>query len=438
MKKTIKYLFIFICAFVLFLDNVYAAGYSVSVTSNSVTVGNSVTLTISGSDLAGKFIISSSNASVASLSSGSIWIDNNSGTVTINTSKAGTATITITPDDVADYSKNVITEVKSVTITVKEKLSNNGGGSNNSYVPPKKSTNNNLSSLTIDGYSLEQEFNKDNLEYSATVSSGTEKININAQLADSSAKVTGIGEKELIAGENNFEIKVTAQNGDVKTYKLRVSVLPATMVEVSEKKYTIVEKEGVLEPLSGYNKSTVKIDDKEVLSYYNEVTKYNLVVLKDEEGNNNYYLYDNGKYSLYKEYNFSGVRLYLLNDKKPDNYVLREMTINDEKIPAYQLDTSKKNTTYALDADSISNYYLVYAMNINTGNKNYYLIDKLENTAIRYDEELNSLFMDINTNNDNYKTYFFITLGTLGIVMVSFGIALIVNGKKKKNKYKFK
>ena len=35
--------------------------------------------------------------------------------------------------------------------------------------------------------------------------------------------------------------------------------------------------------------------------------------------------------------------LHLLDSKVPDNYIERELTINDEKIKAYQIDNSKKN-----------------------------------------------------------------------------------------------
>jgi len=438
MKNIIKYLGICICSFILFNTNVFAASYSVSVTSSSVTVGNSVTLTISGNDLAGKFYLKSSNTSVAKLSNDSVWIDNNSQSITITTSTAGTATISIVPEDVTNYDGETVTGNKSVTITVNKKQSNNSNSSTNSYVPPKKSTNNYLSSLTVDGYSLDKDFNKETLEYSTTVPASVEKVTINAQLDDSSAKVSGTGEKEVKTGENVFELKVTAENGDVKTYKLIVNVLEATTVKIDDKKYTIIEKDDALELIEGYDKTIIKINDEEVVGYYNEKTKYNLVILKDEEGNIDYYLYENNKYSLYKEYNFSGLRLHLLDTKTPDNYVERELTIDNDKIKAYQLDTNKKNATYALDTETVSNYYLVYAMNINTGNKNYYLIDKLENTAIRYDEELNNLFLNINKDESNYKNYFFITLGAVGVVLVITGITFIVTGRKKKNKLNFK
>ena len=38
----------------------------------------------------------------------------------------------------------------------------------------------------------------------------------------------------------------------------------------------------------------------------------------------------------------------------------KEIALDDEQIKAYQLDTSKSNTTYALSEEDLSNYYLVH------------------------------------------------------------------------------
>lgn len=182
MKKVVKYLSIIICTFIISISYVKAASYDVSVTSNTVTVGNSITLTIKGNDLAGKFTLSSSNSCVASLSGSSLWIDNNSQSVTISTSNAGTAVITITPTDVTSYDGNTITGNKTVTITVNSKPTsnpNNGGNKTGTTTTPKptkkKSSNNNLSSLTIEGYNLDKEFKKDVTEYSVVVENDVKK-----------------------------------------------------------------------------------------------------------------------------------------------------------------------------------------------------------------------------------------------------------------------
>ena len=298
MKKVVKYLSIIICTFIISISYVKAASYDVSVTSNTVTVGNSITLTIKGNDLAGKFTLSSSNSGVASLSGSSLWIDNDSKSVTISTSNAGTAVITITPTDVTSYDGNTITGNKTVTITVNSKPTsnpNNGGNKTGTTTTPKptkkKSSNNNLSSLTIEDYNLDKEFKKEVTEYSVVVENDVKKIKINAQLDDSSAKVEGTGEVEVKEGNNKIEIKVTAEDGSTKTYVINVTVKELNPVEVTigKKKYTIVRKEdeNITIP-SNYEKSTITIGEEQVLCYKNSKTKNILVLLKDEKGNTIY------------------------------------------------------------------------------------------------------------------------------------------------------
>ena len=298
MKKVVKYLSIIICTFIISISYVKAASYDVSVTSNTVTVGNSITLTIKGNDLAGKFTLSSSNSGVASLSGSSLWIDNNSQSVTISTSNAGTAVITITPTDVTSYDGNTITGNKTVTITVNSKPTSNpsnGGNKTGTTTTPKptkkKSSNNNLSSQTIEDYNLDKEFKKEVTEYSVVVENDVKKIKINAQLDDSSAKVEGTGEVEVKEGNNKIEIKVTAEDGSTKTYVINVTVKELNPVEVTigKMKYTIVRKEdeNITIP-SNYEKSTITIGEEEVLCYKNSKTKNILVLLKDEKGNTIY------------------------------------------------------------------------------------------------------------------------------------------------------
>lgn len=429
MKKIIYYIVFTFLTFTLYATNTLA--YSYEITSRTIVVGDTVNLVVDASDNIGKFDIVSSNTGVVTVEDGSRWLEKERGVFKITAKKAGTANITITPSDVSTTSGSEVTGAQTIAITVVARPT-----TTKPTTPKAKSSNNNLSSLTIDGYSLDKDFDKDTLEYSVTVPSGTDKININAQLEDSSAKVSGTGEVTLNTGENKFSIEVTAENGTKKTYTLTVVVNEMIKVKINNEEYSIIEQEGVLEPLENYIKTTIKIDDKEVLAYYNEKTKYTLVILADKDNNSNYYIYENGKYKLYKEYDFNGTRLYLLDLKKNNNFISSELSIGSDKVKAYQLYKNKKNSTYALDSDSISNYYLIYAMNVENGNKGYYLIDNKENGAIRFTSELESYFLDVNTS-DNYKLYFFIAIGILGLTVLGFGITLIVKGKKK-NKINFK
>ena len=441
MSKKISIFIFWVVCFVLGNNYCYAASASIKSNATSVTKGNNVTVTLTVNSQSPLVSIEGTlKCSGAGVSTGvDLRFDDSSNslyskTYTLSTKPTSSGTLSCYTEGVrlTEMAKDSWQNIgnKQVSVTVKNPV----------VIPPKQySSNNYLSSLKVEGYDFDKTFDKDVLEYNVELPNGTEKINISAKTAESTAKVSGVESVSVVEGMNKIEIKVTAENGNVKTYVINATVkeLDPINVTVDNKEYTIVRKEGIIEPIEGYEKTTVKINEEEVLAYYNEITKYTLIILKDNEGNSNYYTYDNGKYNLYKEYSFSGVKLYLINTKKPDNFVERELTIDDEKIKAYQLDTSKNNTTYALGEDNISNYYLVHAMNVNTGNENYYLIDKLENTVIRYDESLTGLFMDTKVN-DNYKTYFYVVVGLFGVSMVMFGLYLIISGRKNKNKLNFK
>lgn len=436
MKRIYKYLFVSLFSFVVLINNVNAAGYSTSVTSNSVTVGGSVTLNISGSDIAGKFSISTSNSSVVGISSSSVWIDNNTQSITLKANKVGTATITIVPTDVSSYSGTTITGNKTITITVKEKQTSSSS-SGSSTTTKVKSSNSYLSSLTVDGYELDSSFDKETLEYSVTVKEGTEKIKINAQLADSSASVTGVGEVAVSEGINAFLIVVTAENGSKRTYKLNVTVkeYEPIKVEIDNEEYTVVRKRKDLPTISEYFiEKEVTLGEDVVDGYYNETLKYEVVGLKDSQGKIRYYIYDNGNYSLYNEQIFNGKVLRIIDKEVDGGYKKTSFTYNDDKIVSYQevkLDILKN--TYALDDNEIegNNFYLFYAINLETGKEELYQYDSIEKTVQRY----NTLILDMyKEQSDKYYLYLLCSILVLGVVIVTFSTIIICGNKRRKKK----
>lgn len=83
------------------------------------------------------------------------------------------------------------------------------------------SSTNNLKSLTID--KIDFEFDKDILEYNLETSFENNKISINYELEDDTASVETNKEVNLIVGLNKINIKVTAENGNTKTYILNIT-----------------------------------------------------------------------------------------------------------------------------------------------------------------------------------------------------------------------
>lgn len=445
MKRIVKYFSLFVCMFIMSISYVKAAGYDVSVTSNTIIVGNSVTLKISANDLAGRFDFSVSNSSVISMSSSNVFLDNDSKSITITAKSAGTSVITITPTDATSYDGDAITGNRTITITVNNKPTSNpntGGnssGTSNTSTPVKKKSNNNyLSSLTVDGYSLDKEFKKDELEYSLVVESGTDKVIINAQLDDDKAKVTGIGEIALKEEDNKLEIKVTAENGSTRTYILNVKIEELNPVEVTidKKKYSIVRKEiDSIKIPNGYEKSTIKIGNEDILCYKNNKTKNILMILQDDKGNNNLYSYNEKtkKYTLYSSLTLGNTTLSIIDmpsNLVPKGYTKVSFKYDDTKLEGYQYIESNK--TYAAD-DGVkgSDFYLVYAINEKTGEKALYVFDKLEGTIQRFNSDLVKAYED---ENNQYFLYMLISLTLLAVSIIVLSVVLI---KQKKHKNKF-
>lgn len=428
--KTKLWVFGLLC-FMAFSLNVNAASVSVKASSSSITKGGTVTftttvssssplVTIEGSlSCSGAGVNGGANLSFED-SSNSIY--SKTFTYTAKANSTGTITCSTSGVRITDMSSGdwINLNNASTSVSVKDAV----------VIPPKEySSNNYLEELSIDGFELSPEFDKETLEYSVEVPNNTEKVIINAKKEDSTASVSGSGEVSVSEGANKIEVKVTAQNGNERVYVINVNVkeLDPINVTVDDKEYTIIRKNDVLEPPAGYEETTVKIGDEDVLAYTNDKTKYTLVGLKDEDGNGAWYIYDEEKdtYTPYVFYNFNGVSLITLDMPKnliPDGFVKSSFEYNDERVEGYKY---KSN----------SQFYLIYGMNSETGEKGLYMFDKKEGTVQRFNDEIADIYKD---KADLYFMILMIVSGIVGVAIVATAVVLIVRTKKrKKNKIKF-
>lgn len=116
-------------------------------------------------------------------------------------------------------------EVKTYTINVTRKYVDkpaNNEPTNNT--PPaeevKKSNNNYLSELKLSNGTLV--FDNEKTEYKVTVAYNIEKIEVTTKTEDGKAKFEITGNEELKVGENTITIKVTAEDGSEREYKIEV------------------------------------------------------------------------------------------------------------------------------------------------------------------------------------------------------------------------
>lgn len=220
--KQIRKIFLIALSTIVLLSifsNVKAAGsYSASVGASSLTIGKTTTLTIKTSNAEGRFSITSSNSSVVSVDKSSIWVSSSEG-ITLTAKGAGSATITIKPESVSDTDLNLITNKKTISITVKDNATDNN--TNNHTNNTTKSGDATLKSITIGSKKYSGKSLKDTISY--TANADVASIKINAEKNNSKATISGTGTKSLKEGETNkFIITVTAENGTKKNYTLNI------------------------------------------------------------------------------------------------------------------------------------------------------------------------------------------------------------------------
>lgn len=407
--KKIKFLGILIFSFFTFSIGVFAAGTAtLTVNSAKIENGNSVKATVTVKNTAAWNITITSSGVTSGCTQkfvGDSGTGNNvtqSFTVTCKSTSTGIINFVMSGDITSSDGTNTkISGSKSVTVVT----------------PRAKSTNNKLNSLSVDGFEITPAFNKDVNEYSVTVPTTTTSINIKATKADNYSKVSGDGEKNIEEGVNVFEIIVTSETGVSNVYKLTVNVLDENPIEVeiNNKKYTVVKIANNLVKPNMFEETTVVINDFEIPAFINEISKITLVGLKDESGNIELFIYDNGEYTKYNEFQSSSLTILFMPFKEElKDFTKTTLTINNQEVEAYKSD--KKSL------------YLLYGINLATGKSNYYSYDSEEETIQKYliEDEKEEILEEVDTR---YLVYA-LSLTVLLLLI----IVLLTNSKSKKLK----
>ena len=396
--------------------NVNAAGTASITANSSVTNGNNVTATVTLKNMAAWNIQISGTGATNGCSvkqvgdSGNGQDTTKSFTLTCKATKIGTITFSYNGD---------ITSSDGTNRTV------SGSKTVNVVKPRDKSNNNNLSGLSVDGYSLSPEFNKEILEYTVILESNIEKININANKEDNYASISGTGEKEVQEGNNKFEIIVTSETGKSKTYTINAIVEDSNPIEkvIDGKRYTIVKRSSALVKPEFFEETTVIIQEIEIPAFYNETTKITLVGLKDQEGNIYLYRYDLGieTYQKFESLTSTSKTIIFENSKEGvDGYTKTTVTIDNQEYTAYQSKINK-------------DYLLIYGVDIETGNRGWYLYHAKEQTIQTYMSDIiKSMNNDFNKRLQEYKI---VLLGMSGLsLFLLFIMILQIISKNKLNK----
>lgn len=432
--KRIKKIFMAMLIGLLFPCIVNAASGSINIASSStVVVGNKVTVTVtisSGTKMGSWQMSLNYDKSYLQLTNstardgGTFMIDyaedpgvlKKTYTFTFKTLKSGTTKLSVD-----GYRAYVSSDLSALSLSANTKQIRI---ITQAELEASYSKNNNLSALEVEGFTLTPEFKTDVLEYSVVVPENTKEVNIKANVQDKRASVNGIGTQAVNPGANKFSVVVRAQSGAEKTYVINVEVKDENPINVTVngKNYTVVKIKENLPAASLYTETTININGFEIPAYKNDNTNLVLVGLKDEEGNISLYIYNKDK-NEYQEYNEIGVNkitIYpLTSNEEIKGYKKDTITINGVKVDGYY---------YTKDSD----YVIIYGINVETGDKGFYMYDKKMQSLIKYNDEY---IIDLNKKIGLYS-YIIIGFSGVFILMIIIMIALAKkrSGKQKKQK----
>lgn len=299
--------------------------------------------------------------------------------------KAGAAQITVTSQEVYDADSQMVTlsKVGNSTVTI--------------AAPATSSKDADLKSLKIDPGTLTPEFSPAVLEYTASVGPDVENLVVNGVASNAGANVEVVG-GALSDGENQVICRVTAEDGQtVKNYVITVTrgeveagapdsstaEAEATGLKVTlfGQEYTVASQFDVSQLPAGFEASTSKFREIEVMSGQAVDRDLTLLYLTDAAGTGGFYVYNktNGKVAPYVTFKVGSQDIVAIpiddGVKTPSGFVDCVITVGNAKLGGWNW----KSDSSEADPE----YCIFYGINWN-GDKRFYRYDREEQTIQRF------------------------------------------------------
>ncbi len=118
---------------------------------------------------------------------------------------------------------------------------------NGKVVAGELNTDTTLASLELTGCTLEPAFDSSIEEYSCSVKNSVDTTIITGSATSNTTKISGLGTKSLSVGDNTFIIKTLAENGDEKTYTVKVNRKKVLQnISIFGKQFEVLDEEPTL------------------------------------------------------------------------------------------------------------------------------------------------------------------------------------------------
>ncbi len=410
MKKCASF---FLCLCLLFgLAGVWpvsaAGSLSASASSSQVTIGNSVTITLSfnggGQGIGSLDATLSYNAAAFQYEScEGVTGNGGAGVVTMSYFASGgtpsqTVTAKIKLKAIAPGGGNFTAKTAGMWNDNDELLGTPEQSLNVSAINPTKSGNANLASLKPSSGTLTPAFNANTVNYTINVPNGTTSLNLSATPAHGEAKTAISGSNTLQVGKNTRVITVTAANGTQKKYTVVINRAQAAstttgtptqpvsdILEVSVDGNSLTIKETQAEaPLpAGFQWDVIDFKGLQIAAAKSAAPALTLLYLTNPTDNTGaYYIYqaEDDRFIRFQSLLGAGNSYTLLappeDMQAPTGTALGTLTYAEtETIPAF-----------LYTDEALADYAIVYAARLNAqeGAFRLYTYDRVEGTLQRY------------------------------------------------------
>jgi len=450
----------------LFPTAALAAAGSVSVSSASGKVGNSVSVTctasISGADLGGADVTIQYDPSALSLASCSSGASGGSGsvlysgaasnagasslsfTMTFEILKEGSHSVRVTAADVFDWdnAQSVATSKGSGTITGKAETTPPPQPPVDDPKPPvddpkppvdtpddKKDSNSKLKSLKVSVGSLSPAFNASTEKYTVTVKGDVKAISISAAAQKSTSKVTVYGGKDLQVGDNEAKVVVKAEDGSTTVYYITITRGELEKIPVGTEIFHVNESFGDEFIPTGFIRDKITYNEKEFQALRFEKADIKVVSLYNEENAAEFYIYDEAGQTFYPFVQLEiseGKYLIpvLLNDSATfKGFEEIKLVLEEKEVSAWKLD---------------QDFSVIRAYN-QDGAEMFYRYDSVDELLQRYSEPVEPpkveepVVEEEKTFLEEYALYIVCTLGALALVLLITLICVLCSTKHRRS-----
>lgn len=254
------------------------------------------------------------------------------------------------------------------------------------YNPEAASNDNSLSSLQVSPGSLYPSFSSDKTSYSVSVENSCERLTVSAYANDDNASVSVSG-TYLSVGTNYIYVTVTAENGEQRTYTLRVTRAAGENETPQEESQTpeentddggqlvnvsvngtdfIISDDFTMHPLpSGFSEADYEYNGQSVkagVGYSGKVViMYLDAVISSEQSG--FYVYDSvsktfARYNEIQQPQISYIILPVTSSMElPSGYRIEEAQINGVNVNVLKGSSDEYCVFYGINSDGISGWY---------------------------------------------------------------------------------